>query len=138
MSVNFDPSQTSFQIDILQSIMNSNSTGIDKKKILEEYQNLVRRSTDRGGPDSIETAGSDDEKLKKAVGEFTSLLLNQMFKAMRNTVPEEGLFKNTFAEEVYTGMLDTEISKLGADQNYFKSLNQLLYQQLKQKAEYDD
>lgn len=75
----------------------------------------------------------EDEKIKLLASEFSSIFMNQMFKAMRSTIPEGGLIDGGFAEEVFTDMLDSEISKLGAGQDGFNTIGRLLYQQLKRK-----
>ena len=52
-----------------------------------------------------------DMELKKAVADFESLLINQMLKAMRETVDKDSLFGGGRAEEIYTSMLDDELSR---------------------------
>ena len=73
-----------------------------------------------------------DEKLKQVVNQFTSVFLNQMFKSMRSTLPDDKLMDGGFAEDVFTGMLDREISQKGSKQGTFNNLNQILFQQLDQ------
>lgn len=52
-----------------------------------------------------------DMELKKAVADFESLLISQMLKAMRETVDKDSLFGGGRAEEIYTSMLDDELSR---------------------------
>ncbi|MCP4693297.1 MAG: hypothetical protein GY859_34975, partial [Desulfobacterales bacterium] len=75
--------------------------------------NEVKRSFAPG-----ESAGvrNTDAELKKACSEMTSLFVDQLFKAMRATVPESDLFGGGKAEEIYTGMLDQEYAKLMVQQ----------------------
>ncbi|NLJ84102.1 MAG: hypothetical protein GX336_04235 [Halanaerobiaceae bacterium] len=75
----------------------------------------------------------EDEKIKLLANEFASIFMNQMFKAMRATIPEGGLIDGGFAEEVFTDMLDNEISKQGVGQDGFNTIGRLLYQQLKRR-----
>lgn len=75
----------------------------------------------------------EDKKLRSLANEFASIFMNQMFKAMRATIPEGGLIDGGFAEDVFTDMLDSEISKQGVGQDAFNSLGALLYQLLKRK-----
>lgn len=82
---------------------------------------------------NLDIKGDNLEELKKAVSEFTSILLQQMFKAMRQTIPGDGLLNGGFAEEVFTDMYDQEISRQGAKNQQFKKLNQMLLQQLIRK-----
>lgn len=73
---------------------------------------------------------SSDEELKEAIADFTSVFLQQMFSTMRDTVPDNDLIDGGFGEDVFTGMLDEEISKMGSQQNTFKQLNELMFEQL--------
>ncbi|MFW5856046.1 MAG: rod-binding protein [Bacillota bacterium] len=96
----------------------------------EQYQRADFKQQEENLNKLSEENSGNDEKLKEVVSEFTSIFLNQMFKAMRDTVPEEGLIDGGFAEDVFTDMHDQEISKMGSKQNSFNNLNQVLYQQL--------
>ena len=51
------------------------------------------------------------ESLKKSSQEFETLFVMEMFKAMRKTVPDDGLFEKNSATEMFTEMLDTETAK---------------------------
>lgn len=51
------------------------------------------------------------KELRRAAAEFESLFINQMLKSMRETVAKSELFHGGNAEEIYTSMLDTELSK---------------------------
>lgn len=51
------------------------------------------------------------KELKRAVADFESLFINQMFKSMRATIGKSELFHGGKAEDIYTSMLDTELSK---------------------------
>lgn len=96
-----------------------------KKKSIKKYES----SSAMGENKNIE-----DKKLKLLANEFTSILMKQMFKSMRKTIPDENKFiDGGFSEEVFTDMLDGELSKSGTEQNGFNSLGRLLYQQLKSK-----
>ena len=77
-----------------------------------------------------QTDDNIDEELQEAVNSFVSLFVEQMFGAMRDTVPEGGIIDGGYAEEVFTDMLDEEISEMGAEQSNFKELNQAVYRQL--------
>ncbi len=98
---------------------------IDNKKSIEKYES---------GSTLGENKNIEDQKLKLLASEFTSILMKQMFKSMRKTIPDENkLIDGGFSEEVFTDMLDGELSKSGAEQDGFNSLGRLLYQQLKNK-----
>lgn len=67
-------------------------------------------------PDSI-AAGlerppqPDRGELKKAAAEFEALFLNQMLTTMRATVDKGDLFHGGAGEEIYTSLLDVELSR---------------------------
>lgn len=73
---------------------------------------------------------NDEEALKAAINDFMSIFMQQMFQSMRNTVPDDGIMSGGYAEDVFTEMLDEEISKVGSDQDLFKDINRQIYQQL--------
>lgn len=50
-------------------------------------------------------------ELRKAVAEFEALFINQMLKTMRETVKKGDLFHGGNGEEIYTTLLDAELSK---------------------------
>ena len=78
----------------------------------------------------FEPGKHDEQRLKEEIANFTAFFVKQMFDAMRDTVPESDLIDGGFAEDVFTDMLDQEISEQGARQTSFKKLNELLFEQL--------
>ena len=48
--------------------------------------------------------------LKKACNEFEAIFIESMIKAMRKTVPGDGLFDGGFGEEVFQESFDQEIA----------------------------
>lgn len=64
----------------------------------------VRRSSLKTGPDEISA-------LDRICSEMESLFVNYLLKEMRNTIPEDGLIGHTPANDIYTSMLDSELSK---------------------------
>ena len=75
-------------------------------------------------------ANNENKALKAAINDFMSIFMQQMFQSMRNTVPDDGIMSGGYAEDVFTEMLDEEISKVGSDQGLFKDINRQIYQQL--------
>ncbi len=55
------------------------------------------------------------DEIKKAAKQFESYFLKHMLEEMRETVPEGGLYKQGFSNDIYTGMLDEEYASLLAD-----------------------
>lgn len=68
------------------------------------------------------------KELKAAAAEFESLFINQMLKNMRDTVVKSELFHGGNAEEIYTSMLDTELSKSMANSGGIGLADMLLRQ----------
>ena len=55
-------------------------------------------------------------QLKEACAELESLFISYLLKEMRATIPKTGLISGGRAEEIYTSMLDNQISKEMASQ----------------------
>lgn len=53
----------------------------------------------------------DLEKLRETTREFEALYVMEMYKAMRKTVPEGGLFEKDTSTEIYQDMLDMEAAR---------------------------
>ena len=69
------------------------------------------------------------QELEKACHDFESLFVNYMLQQMRRTIPEETLFGGGQAEKIYTGMLDSELSKSISRQRGI-GLAKLMYTQM--------
>ncbi len=54
---------------------------------------------------------TETKRLKDACDSFEALFMQQMLKQMRATVPKDGLFSGGSAEQMYSEMLDAELSK---------------------------
>jgi peptidoglycan hydrolase FlgJ len=54
---------------------------------------------------------SQDGKLDSACTDIESMFIQNMFKAMRASIPKNGLMSGGKSEEMFTEMLDAEISK---------------------------
>ncbi len=57
------------------------------------------------------TADKDDSRLRAACAEMESLFLSHLLKEMRATVEKSGFIDGGQAEEIFTSLLDVEISK---------------------------
>jgi murein DD-endopeptidase MepM/ murein hydrolase activator NlpD len=58
-------------------------------------------------------AGSDAIERKRAAQEFASFLYLEVLKAMRATLPKDGLFENdSLSMDLYSSMFDAEIARL--------------------------
>ena len=63
---------------------------------------------------SIETVNQEekDKELEEACKSFESYYVQRLFKEMRKTVPDGGMFEKSNARDIYTEMLDEEYSKV--------------------------
>lgn len=62
-------------------------------------------------PDQLRSSSlSKEEKLQLAAKQFETLLIQQMLKAMRDTVPEGGLMKKNSGEKMFQDMMDQQLS----------------------------
>jgi flagellar protein FlgJ len=66
-------------------------------------------------PTVIDKKAKNLAALKKQCQEFESLLLMEMVKAMRQTVPDGGLLETNSAGEMYRDMLDSETVKVAGN-----------------------
>jgi len=66
-----------------------------------------------GGPDAAQNTatGKTDPKLRAACNEMESLFINYLLKEMRATVDKSGFISGGRAEEIFTSLLDVELSR---------------------------
>jgi murein DD-endopeptidase MepM/ murein hydrolase activator NlpD len=63
-------------------------------------------------------AGSDAAQRKRAAQEFASFLYLEVLKALRATLPKDGLFENdSLSMDVYSSMFDAEIARVLAQRD---------------------
>jgi flagellar protein FlgJ len=62
--------------------------------------------------DRLKNEARDRQRLREAAGEFESLLLEQMVKDMRASVPKSKLFGDDPGRELFNEMLDGEFVRL--------------------------
>lgn len=74
-------------------------------------------------------AGRDPQKLKGVAQQFEAIFIQQMFKEMRNSIPEGGLVERSNADDVYTQLQDAETAKIMSQQGGI-GLADLMLQQL--------
>ncbi len=74
-------------------------------------------------------SAQDDPHLREACQQMEALFLSYMLKEMRATVEKSGLISGGQAEEIFTSLLDVEISKKMAARGGI-GLSSLLMQQL--------
>jgi flagellar protein FlgJ len=60
---------------------------------------------------AVDKKSKDLESLRQSCREFETIYVMEMYKAMRKTVPTDGLFEKNVSTEIYTEMLDMESAK---------------------------
>lgn len=73
--------------------------------------NAVSTDSLSGARELKAAAAGNRAELKKAVAEFEAMFIQQMLKSMRDTVQKGDLFHGGSGEEIYTSLLDEELSK---------------------------
>jgi len=61
--------------------------------------------------DQSDWSEGDEKRLKEACAEFESLFIYQVMKQMRKTIPQSRLISGGKGEEIFTSMMDEELSK---------------------------
>jgi len=72
------------------------------------------------------------QSLRKSCRDFEAIYVQEMYKAMRKTVPDGGLFEKDMADGLYREMLDMEMAKASAA-GKGNGIGEAMYQQMKGK-----
>jgi peptidoglycan hydrolase FlgJ len=62
-------------------------------------------------------AGGDEARLRAAARQLEGVFVQQMFKAMRDSVPGGGIVDGGAGEETFTGLLDEHLASQAAEGN---------------------
>jgi flagellar protein FlgJ len=87
--------------------------------------NEISGSTQPG----VASTSGDHVRLRQLAYELESVFLNQLFQAMRSSVPEGGFIDSTPGQEMFTAMLDEQLASEAA-QRLDSKLSEVLYRQL--------
>jgi Rod binding domain-containing protein len=79
----------------------------------------------------------DEEKLKKACGDFESIFISQMLKEMRKSIPKSGLLDGGSQQDAYLSLFDEELSKSMAKRGGI-GLGKILYQNVMKQGKPSD
>lgn len=77
----------------------------------------------------IDKKARDLQSLRESSREFETMLVMEMMKSMRKSIPEGGLFEKDVATETFTEMLDMETAK-AATAGKGLGIAELMYQQM--------
>ena len=76
------------------------------------------------------TDAAQDKKLKKACADFEAMLVFQLLKTMRQSVPKNGFLKPSQGQATYEMMLDQKIAEELANRGGGLGLQKMLYNQM--------
>jgi peptidoglycan hydrolase FlgJ len=73
-----------------------------------------------------------EARLRTAAKQLEGVFVEQLFKAMRATVPEDGITSGGSGEEMFTGMLDEHLAALTPSE-WRGGLGEALYRQMRSR-----
>ncbi|MBM4339165.1 MAG: hypothetical protein FJ110_06450 [Deltaproteobacteria bacterium] len=73
---------------------------------------------------------NDEKRLEKACMEFESILIYQMIKTMRQTIPQAGFMPDSKERNIFQGLFDEEISRAVSKRGGL-GVGKTLYQQMR-------
>jgi len=76
--------------------------------------------------------GSSSAALRKAAHDLEGVFVNELFKAMRETVPHDGFLSEDSGQALFTGMLDERLAQTYAERAK-GGLGDALYRQLSRR-----
>lgn len=78
-----------------------------------------------------QTPDAQDAKLRQSSQQLEGVFVQQMYKAMRDTVPSDGMFSGGSGEQMFTGLLD---ERMAADTpaKWQHGLSEAIYKHLRQ------
>ena len=76
------------------------------------------------------TGKNEEEQLKKACEDFEGMMIHQMLKAMRKTVPDGGILEKSNGLEVWESFYDEKISFEASGKEKGTGLARFLYEEL--------
>lgn len=88
----------------------------------------------QAGLSSMGSKESKEAALKKAAQEFEALFIYQMLKAMRQTVPDDGLFKGVTGKDTYLDITDQQFASTMAKEGGM-GLADLIYKSMLPRLE---
>ena len=72
------------------------------------------------------------QALRQSCRDFEAVYINEIYKSMRKSVPDSGMFKKDMSSELYKEMLDMEMAKQTAA-GKGSGIGEAMYEQLKKQ-----
>jgi flagellar protein FlgJ len=71
---------------------------------------MIRATSTTGTTPPVDPQAKAIARLTKTAKQFEGVFVQQLFKAMRDTVPQDGLTSGGAGEDMFTGILDQNLS----------------------------
>jgi flagellar protein FlgJ len=91
-----------------------------------------------GSPAAAADTSEARQRLRQAVRQLEGIFVQQLFQAMRETVPKDGITDGGAGEQMFTGMLDERLAGLVPAQWDHDGLSDAILRQLQPHAAADD
>jgi len=72
----------------------------------------------------------DEQRLRAVAKQLEGVFVQQLFKAMRETVPQDGMTDGGAGEEIFTGLMDERIAT-HVPEHWDRGIGESLYRQLR-------
>lgn len=82
------------------------------------------------GARPVQPPSPEERRLRQVAQQMEGMFVQQLLKAMRETVPQEGVIDGGAGEEMFQGMMDEHLSGL-VPQNWESGLGSAIYRQLR-------
>ena len=82
------------------------------------------------GTPASAAATARDAKLRKASQQLEGAFVQQMYKSMRDTIPEGGMFDGGSGEQMFTGMMDEHVAA-DTPLKWQHGLSEAIYRQMR-------
>jgi flagellar protein FlgJ len=73
---------------------------------------------------------ADEQRLRAASKQLEGVFVQELFKAMRETVPKDGLTDGGAGEDVFTGLMDEKLAE-HVPEHWERGIGDSLYRQLR-------
>lgn len=85
-----------------------------------------------GGRPAEGGLAGEHARLRKAAHDLEAVFVNELFKAMRETVPHEGILSEDPGQELFTGVLDQRLAEVYGERAR-GGVGEALYRQLSRR-----
>ena len=81
-------------------------------------------------PAANQPASAEEQRLRAVTKQLEGVFVQQLFKAMRETVPKDGFTDGGAGEDIFTGMMDEKIAT-HVPEHWERGIGESLYRQLR-------